>query len=528
MRLKYQILLTLLAASAVLIAIMYALSSWSFSRGFLEYVNQNEVDRLSETSSELVYLYEQTGDWSGVQSDTLQRLDASGGRRDSQGPPRGPAPPSDGPRANRDRTNDRLRTADRNTSDPSLSRAASAGSQDNNRRRNRPTPGLVLLDAERAHIAGPANRVDSYNWIELISSANSQAIAQAKSQTADTNPSSDQSETGNVVGFLGYRKVTGIDRRFDQAFQEKQKKALGLTALSMVFLSALLSIPLASLIVRPLLKVNSAVNEISSGNFQHRIEHKRRDELGDLSNNINGLSLSLQKNQDARQRWIAEISHELRTPVAVMRGELEAVQDGVRKLERPVIDSLHGEALSLTRIIEDLHTLSMSDVGALDYQMKRVNLAALVKEFVESNTQLLTDHGLQHRVQIQADPITILGDSQRLEQLLSNLLQNSCRYTDTGGQLKISLGHKTIDGQVEGVLEWFDSSPGVDASQLTKLFDPLYRTEESRSREHGGSGLGLSIAQRIVDAHQGDIIASQSDLGGLHLTIRFPLSSIRK
>lgn len=513
MRLKYQILLTLLVSSAVLIAIMYALSSWSFSRGFLEYVNQNEAESLSETSDELVYLYDQSGDWSFVQQDTLQVLAQSRAGRGSQNlPRRGPPPPR----------------GERNANTETNTSASNTERQNNGRGRNRRSPNLVLLDANREWLAGPKFQEADFNWIDLVSSGTTDAVTSVESQAVNGNQTQVDALSSAVIGYLGYRKITGVDRHFDQVFQSKQKKDISLTALSMIVLSALLSIPLASFIVRPLLKVNSAVNEISSGNFSHRIEHKRTDELGDLANNINGLSLSLQKNQDARQRWIAEISHELRTPVAVMRGELEAVQDGVRKLEKPVIDSLHAEALSLTRIIDDLHTLSMSDVGALDYQMNRVNLATMVREFVSGNVQVLFDHGLQHSVQIDADPIVILGDNQRLEQLLSNLLQNTCRYTDTGGQLEIKLGHDTIDGRVEAVLQWYDSSPGVEASQLPKLFDPLYRTEESRSKEHGGSGLGLSIVQRIVDAHQGNIVASQSDLGGVHLSMRFPTSSIQK
>jgi len=361
-------------------------------------------------------------------------------------------------------------------------------------------PTLILADANKEPIVGNAIRNRATQWIEL-------------------------QKDEQIIGYLGFPERSGIDRHFDQVFESKQRKNFLWAALSMILFSALLSIPLAGFIVRPLLKVNRAVDEISGGNFAHRIEHRRQDELGDLANNINTLGLSLEQNRDARQRWIAEISHELRTPVAVMRGELEAVQDGIRELDKPAINSLHSEALNLGRLIDDLHTLSMSDVGALNYQMESLSLRDLVQEFLAASDPVLVQHAItltQHPVD---SPITILGDAQRLEQMLSNLLQNTCRYTDAGGQLQVRLSQENQNGEIYCVIDWFDSNPGVEHSVLPELFNPLFRTEDSRSREHGGSGLGLSIVKRIVDAHQASIEASESVLGGLHLKIRFPSSA---
>jgi len=492
MRLKYQIFLTLLAASALLIAIMFALSNWSFSRGFLEYVNQNERDRLSAVVKELIYQYEQQGSWDGIDDETLRRLLPL---RDRLRPP---------PR-NGKRVNDRLPGTDEPVEENATVEGDSANGRRDELRRGegrhvdiRPT--LILADANKEPIVGNAIRNRATQWIEL-------------------------QKDEQIIGYLGFPERSGIDRHFDQVFESKQRKNFLWAALSMILFSALLSIPLAGFIVRPLLKVNRAVDEISGGNFAHRIEHRRQDELGDLANNINTLGLSLEQNRDARQRWIAEISHELRTPVAVMRGELEAVQDGIRELDKPAINSLHSEALNLGRLIDDLHTLSMSDVGALNYQMESLSLRDLVQEFLAASDPVLVQHAItltQHPVD---SPITILGDAQRLEQMLSNLLQNTCRYTDAGGQLQVRLSQENQNGEIYCVIDWFDSNPGVEHSVLPELFNPLFRTEDSRSREHGGSGLGLSIVKRIVDAHQASIEASESVLGGLHLKIRFPSSA---
>ncbi len=475
MRLKYQIFLTLVSASALLIAIMFALSSWSFNRGFLDYVNQNEKDRLSPVVDELVDQFEQYGHWDWVNRRSMRELLPEGWSAQQGGRTPG--------KQNRSST-------DVNSSKPPPNSSR--------RRANRFAP-LVLADKDKTIISASAKSSRQTQWIELRSN--------------------DQ-----IIGFLGFPQVRRVDRHYDQVFESKQRKNMLWAALAMVLISGLLSIPLAELIVRPLLKVNRAVDEISGGNYAHRVQLSRGDELGDLANNVNMLGLSLEKNRDARQRWIAEISHELRTPVAVMRGELEAMQDGIRSLDRQAIDSLHTEALRLGRLIDDLHTLSMSDVGALNYQMEKTSLKGLLERFLGSAEAILEQHELSLTHDLSPLPMNIQGDVRRLEQLLANLLQNTCRYTNAGGQLEVRLSGEKNNGRQEWVMDWFDSSPGVDPSVISKLFDPLFRTDESRNRELGGSGLGLSIAKSIVDAHQGSIDACESSLGGLHLRISLPAS----
>jgi len=214
----------------------------------------------------------------------------------------------------------------------------------------------------------------------------------------------------------------------------------------------------------------------------------------------------------------------------VLRGEIEAVQDGVRKLDQSGLDSLHGEVLHLGRLVDDLHTLSMSDVGALDYQMDTINAETLLSKFFDANQSKLDEHDIKLQLSTGNFPATeatlIQGDAQRLEQLLSNLLQNTCRYTDRGGKLIVEC--KPVENNADGhithgvLIDWLDSSPGIDAESIPKLFEPFYRGEQSRNRATGGSGLGLAIARRIVEAHRGSISASESALGGLHIQIRLP------
>ena len=464
MRLKYQLFLTLLAASAVLIALMYVISSWSFSRGFLEYVKQNEKERLAYVSGELIDRYQEEGDWAWANRQSLRSIVGF------------------------------------------TNRVVESGDSERSRGSRRGRRPLILADADKQILVGRIRPDRPMQWLPLKNDK-------------------------TVVGYLVTPTFESIDRRFDQVFERKQKKALGLTALAMIVISGLLSIPLAGRIVRPLLTVNHAVGEITSGSYDHRVNINRRDEIGDLANNINLLGTKLEQNRDARQRWIAEISHELRTPLAVLRGELEAVQDGVRTLDEETVESLHGEVLSLGRLIDDLHTLSVSDVGALDYRLEPLNINTFLGNFLDSHQDVFAEKSLSLNRSFDSHTAVAIAqaDSQRMEQLFSNLLQNTCRYTNKGGQLHVGLriqGSNTAIAAAQEtiVIDWYDSSPGVEAEALPKLFDPLYRTEMSRNREYGGTGLGLAIAKRIVEAHQGQITATESSLGGLHIAIELPVT----
>ena len=229
---------------------------------------------------------------------------------------------------------------------------------------------------------------------------------------------------------------------------------------------------------------------------------------------MNTLAETLATTQQARQRWLADMAHELRTPVTVLRGEIEAVQDGVRPSSPEMITRLHQQVVHISHLLDDLHDLSLADAGALRYQMETLDLRALCQQ--ASNSVPATHLSLS--VNLPDHPCTIKGDATRLRQLLDNLLGNSNKYTAPGGQLQLTLS--CGGGRVQLVIE--DSAPGVTDEQLTHLFEYLYRAEGSRNRQTGGTGLGLAICERIVGAHGGTIHAEHSALGGLRISIDLP------
>ena len=287
----------------------------------------------------------------------------------------------------------------------------------------------------------------------------------------------------------------------------------------MVAISAVLAAIIAPRIVKPVLTVSKAVSEISRGDFDQRVQTNRRDELGDLSRDVNHLALTLEQSRTARRKWIAEISHELRTPVAILQGEIEAIDDGIRPFDSHTLGSLQSETMRLSRLISDLHDLSLSDLGALEYQMAPMRLQRLVEERISSGQTHRAENGISINLEGNAADSEIIGDTQRLGQMLDNILQNSLRYTDDNGHVQITLQEQ--DDQLQ--ILWNDSGPGLADEDLPQLFDPLFRAEQSRNRNNGGAGLGLAIVEKIITAHRGSISASHSSLGGLQLEILIPL-----
>ena len=240
------------------------------------------------------------------------------------------------------------------------------------------------------------------------------------------------------------------------------------------------------------------------------------DELGRLAQDFNRLASSLEKNESMRRAFMADISHELRTPLAILRGELEAMQDGVRKLTPEAVSSLLMEVATLTKLVDDLHQLSLSDEGALAYRK-----AQPTRRRCWSWSRQLPRALRQSRADAAAGAAgagALFGDPDRLIQLFTNLLENSLRYTDRDGTVSLAL-HATASGWR---LLIDDSAPGVADAQREKIFERFWRSEGSRNRASGGSGLGLAICRNIVEAHGGAMSADHSDLGGLQIRVELP------
>ena len=323
-----------------------------------------------------------------------------------------------------------------------------------------------------------------------------------------------------IVGWVIASPIERLTRHADISFDRQQQRTSWIIVALATILAAGVTFFLARGLLAPVKRLVTGLHRLAAGDFTTRVTPGSQDELGRLAQDFNQLASQLEKNQQMRRAYMADISHELRTPLAILRGELEAMQDGVRHFTPASLSSLQTEVATLTKLVNDLHQLSLSDEGALAYQKHSLDIITLLEVAVGLFRTRFQGHQLSISLSLP-EHVLVFGDSDRLMQLFSNLLENSLRYTDDGGQLMIS--GQCVNGQL--VLQFSDSAPGVTDEQLGMLCERFYRTEGSRNRASGGSGLGLSICQNIVMAHGGTLRAEHSPLGGVSITIVLPLDS---
>ena len=320
----------------------------------------------------------------------------------------------------------------------------------------------------------------------------------------------------NKIGTLALLPAPFLSKQEDLTFQQATRSTLYSVGAIALVIAALISLLLTLNFTGPVRKLARATKGLIGGEFKTRVNIKNKDELGKLSRDFNVLAKTLDKNSETQKQWLADISHELRTPLAILKSELEAIDDGVREFDEEALSSLSNEVNRLSTLVNDLYELTLSDIGAMKYQMIEIDLKEILNKTIQSYIERFKSQKIELKIEINESTI-MLGDELRLTQLFTNLLENSLRYTDSPGIIEISL--TTLNNNA--VITVADSAPGVEQSSIDKIFDRFYREELSRSREKGGAGLGLAICTEIIDAHSGSIKASPSDLGGLRIVIEF-------
>ncbi len=495
-------LATLLALAALLLV-----QQRSFQSGLLDYVNQLNRERAEGLIPSLAAEYRRHGSWERLRRNPRlfrQLLDLQGPEpaddrrpppRWQDGPRSGPpeggrrGPGADGPPPRRERgfDPDQRPLEGQRRPPPPPPRRGPGGVDD-------PVARYALYDERNAAVIGPP---DSWPGSVLL--------------PVEVN--------GVQVGVLAYQPLPRLESSFDLDFARAQLRSGMVTALLVLLLASLASMVFARRLAQPLRGMADSAQRIAGGDYAARVSMDRSDEIGELARDFNAMAEALAQNRNARQRWTAEISHELRTPIAVMRAELDALEDGVRPVNRDALKSLSAEAQRLSRLVDDLYQLSLADAGALAYRFEPLDLAELLREALHSQQPAFETAGLTVESELP-ESAPIRGDAGRLAQLWANLAANSCRYTDRGGLVRVSLRQSDSHWR----LCWEDSAPGVSAEALQLMFDPLYRADASRSRAAGGAGLGLAIARRIVDAHGAAMHAEASALGGVAIHIQWPRS----
>ena len=323
---------------------------------------------------------------------------------------------------------------------------------------------------------------------------------------------------GKPVGYIGFRKMD----RYSDAFRFSFKNRLNdlyMVGIILFILTGLASFYLSRLILSPVGKLTKGTHALTRFNFATRINVKTNDELGRLADDFNRMAATLERYETMRKQWVVDISHELRTPLSILKGELEALQDGIRPFDRAHVDSLHSEVVYLETLVNDLHLLSAADTHALSVIMEPLKPVVVLRSVIDTFAMRLEQAQLSLNIRLKENQCTVNADWARLKQVFSNIFENNFQYTGKPGT--ISVWDKIQDHTL--IIGVQDTGPGVPPESLEKIFDRLYRVDPSRKRSLKGSGLGLSICKAIINAHDGDISATLTKEGGLLITIHLPL-----
>lgn len=328
---------------------------------------------------------------------------------------------------------------------------------------------------------------------------------------------------GQTVGYL-FVDGGGNARNLDaQPLLQRLNRAAWRAALVGLALALVLALLLANRLLHPVDQLTRAAQRLAAGDLSQRVPVQGNDELSTLAATFNGMTDSLQHSEERRRAMTADIAHELRTPLAVQRAQIEAMQDGIYPLDGEHLQTVFQQNALLTRLVEDLRTLALADAGELSLSRVDVSVPALVDGAIDRFRAVAEGRKIRLESELVtgpgADCLPVWGDPLRLEQILNNLLSNALRYTGEAGCVSVRASCTAR----EVAISVRDSGPGIQPDMLPHVFERFYRADTSRAREEGGSGLGLAIALQLALAHGGSLDAANHPDGGAIFTLRLPV-----
>ncbi|MBI2849409.1 MAG: HAMP domain-containing protein [Chloroflexi bacterium] len=301
-------------------------------------------------------------------------------------------------------------------------------------------------------------------------------------------------------------------------FLDSLERTLWLAGLSGVALALFLGYLFTRQIVAPLDEVTNAAGQVARGDLKQRVTVRGSGELARLGESFNWMAATLSRDQQLRQNMVADIAHELRTPLSILQGNIEAMQDGVLEASPENLASIHQETLLLARLVEDLRTLSLADGGQLGFQPQDTDLKSLTRQVLDGFQTQLAAKNITSSVEAPDNLPEVWVDPDRTAQVLRNLLSNALHFTPERGKITVKL---TDSG--EGVaVSVIDNGTGIPAEDLPRVFDRFYRVDRSRSRSTGGSGLGLAIVKQLVEAQGGRVWAESAEGKGSAFSFLLP------
>jgi signal transduction histidine kinase len=303
---------------------------------------------------------------------------------------------------------------------------------------------------------------------------------------------------------------------FDAHFEQALVQSVLWTFLSGTILAIIVSLYVAKRIISPLLAMKHAAERMARGELEARTQTKGKDEIADLGESLNRLAEQLQTQENLRKTMTSDIAHELRTPLTTLKTHMEAIMEGVWDATPKRLESCYEEIERLEHIVGDLEQLTEFESPRFRLHLKDEDVTAIVLKSVESVRASFE----QKRVRLSFTanrPVTAKLDRQRVAQIMGNLLSNALKYTPEGGSVTVAVS----ENEHEAIIKVIDTGIGIEPEALPYVFERFYRSDKSRDRKSGGSGIGLTIVKKLVDAHGGQIRLNSQVGSGTTVELRF-------
>jgi signal transduction histidine kinase len=358
--------------------------------------------------------------------------------------------------------------------------------------------------------------------LNVIWSSAGEVVGSVLGETSKTNALTLESSTGYVIGYI----VVSGRQVFQPAEVSPLINSLKTAVLRSGFIAGIIAILLAILfanqLIGPVKLLTKAADSLSQGNLSTRVMIKGKDEVAHLGKSFNSMAENLESAEARKKAMTADIAHELRSPLAVQKAQLEAMQDGVVPMNLESLQTVVEQTNFLTRLVDDLRTLALVDAGELPLQIEEVDYIRLVGQVIER----FMPQAIKQQVNLEISnfcegkQLLLNADPDRLTQILGNLITNALHHTPVSGIITLEVS-KLKDKVVTSVR---DTGSGIPEGDLPHLFERFYRGDKSRNRENlGSTGLGLSIARHLARVHGGDLTAENAKEGGALFTLTLPV-----
>jgi signal transduction histidine kinase len=472
--LRVKLLIAFMSVALIAVAVAALAALRATDRAFAAYVRQGQSQRMERLRADLADFYAHNQSWTNVQA-TLSQGSGMGLQAGQGGMMGAGGMMGSGPRSGRE--------------------------------------GAAGMMATRALLANPQGTIVA--WSGTAPDASTLSAKELSTALPIT-------VGGKVVGYLlgqgpGLSTFTAVEDQFLQSVK------IGLLAASLIAggLAIVISLVMARRLSDPLVSMTQAAQAMARGDLDQRVLVHSRDEIGRLAGAFNSMAASLQRAEQLRRNLVADVAHELRTPIAVLRADLEALQDGVYQPSAERLAALREETDILSRLVADLHELSLAEAGQLAMERRPYDLSVICRQAATGMESQATASGIGLQVG-QADEGAVSNvDPDRMAQVLRNLISNALRYTPNGGVVNVAC-RRDSDSNLISVR---DSGTGIQPEDLPYVFDRFYRGEKSRARATGGAGLGLAIVKQLVEAQAGRVWVESTPGEGATFFVRLPYAA---